>query len=46
MRKACCCSGAEQNTIRFCPAADRESEEDVDLCLTLFEEALREVTNE
>jgi 4-aminobutyrate aminotransferase len=35
--------GCGENTIRFCPPLI-VAEEDVDLCLTLFEEALREVT--
>ena len=35
--------GCGENTIRFCPPLI-VTEEDVDLCLTLFEEALREVT--
>jgi 4-aminobutyrate aminotransferase len=36
--------GCGENTIRFCPPLI-VTEEDVDLCLTLFEEALREVTS-
>jgi len=35
--------GCGENTIRFCPPLI-VTEEDVDLCLTIFEEALREVT--
>jgi len=37
--------GCGENTVRFCPPLI-VTEEDVDLCLTLFEEALREVTKE
>jgi len=36
--------GCGENTIRFCPPLI-VTEEDVDLCLTIFEEALREVTS-
>jgi 4-aminobutyrate aminotransferase len=36
--------GCGENTIRFCPALI-VTEEEVDICLTLFEEALREVTS-
>jgi len=36
--------GCGENTIRFCPPLIVTAE-DVDLCLTIFEEALREVTN-
>jgi 4-aminobutyrate aminotransferase len=35
--------GCGENTLRFCPPLI-VTEEDVDLCLTIFEEALREVT--
>jgi 4-aminobutyrate aminotransferase len=35
--------GCGENTLRFCPPLI-VAEEDVDLCLALFEEALREVT--
>jgi 4-aminobutyrate aminotransferase len=34
--------GCGQNTIRFCPALT-VTDEEVDVCLTLFEEAIREV---
>jgi 4-aminobutyrate aminotransferase len=37
--------GCGENTIRFCPPLI-VTEEDVDLCLTIFEEALKEVTSE
>ena len=37
--------GCGENTVRFCPPLI-VTEEDVDLCLTIFEDALREVTNE
>jgi 4-aminobutyrate aminotransferase len=37
--------GCGENTVRFCPPLI-VTEEDVDLCLTIFEEALREVTSE
>ena len=36
--------GCGENTVRFCPPLI-VTEEDVDLCLTIFEEALREVTS-
>ncbi len=36
--------GCGENTVRFCPALTVTSEE-IDLCLSIFEEVLREVTN-
>jgi 4-aminobutyrate aminotransferase len=36
--------GCGENTIRFCPPLI-VTEEDVDMCLAIFEEALREVTS-
>jgi 4-aminobutyrate aminotransferase len=34
--------GCGENTVRFCPALTATAEE-IDLCLSLFEEAVREV---
>jgi 4-aminobutyrate aminotransferase len=36
--------GCGENTIRFCPALT-VTEDEVDVCLTIFEEAIREVAN-